>query len=319
MSDLHGLDPNTPILVGVGTAVRPDVDGPEVEPIDLMVEAARAALADVGGGPGLVERVGSVAVPVGNWSYSDPGRLVADRLGATGAVTVRVEIGVPQQTPVRVAVERIRSGELDVAIVVGGEAKATQLRRSRAGLEVHEVDQGSAEPDERWAPEGEIVSQAEIDAGMWQPVEQYAAIDNALRAAEGATLDEQLDETAQLWRRFNEIAGKFPEAAFPEPRDARSCARRDRGTGHSPFRTRSCTAPSGRSTRQATWLLCSVGVGRALGIPEDRWVFPQVLVESSLSMPLSKRRDLHRWPAMQVLGAAAAAHLGRPLTSLGHT
>jgi acetyl-CoA C-acetyltransferase len=43
-----------------------------------------------------------------------------------------------------------------------------------------------------------------------------------------------------------------------------------------------------------------------------------VLVESSQSLPLSKRAELHRWPAMRVLGEAAAAHLGRPIAELEH-
>src|SRR5258705_13180324 len=45
-------------------------------------------------------------------------------------------------------------------------------------------------------------------------------------------------------------------------------------------------------------------------------VFPLVALESSFSLPLPRRRDLHRWPAMEVLGCAAEEHLGRPLSSL---
>src|SRR5205085_11428976 len=38
--------------------------------------------------------------------------------------------------------------------------------------------------------------------------------------------------------------------------------------------------------------------------------------ESSFSLPVPKRRYLHRWPAMEVLGQAAAAHLGHPLSDI---
>jgi acetyl-CoA C-acetyltransferase len=320
MSELHALDPRTPILVGVGTAQRPDVadtDDAPVEPVDLMVRAALAALDDAGG-RGLAARLGSVAVPVGNWSYADPARLVAARIGADAARSVRVEIGVPQQTPVRVAVERIRRGELDAALVVGGEAKATQLRRSRAGLEVPEVDQGEVEPDERWSPQGEIISASEVTAGIWQPVEQFACIDNALRAAEGRTVDEQLDEIADLWVRMNEVARSFPLAAFPEPRDRGFL--RTPGPGNRPlaFPYAKWHSTQWAVDQAAAMVLCSVGAARAAGVPIDRWVFPQVLVESSSSVPLSKRALMHRWPAMQVLGRAAAEHLGHPLADIAH-
>ena len=322
MTDPSALDPRTPILVGVGTSSRPTdaaaSDGEsDIEPIDLMVESAVAALADAGG-RGLAERLGSVAVPVGNWSYADPGRLIADRLGARSASTVRVEIGVPQQTPVRVAVERILAGELDAALVVGGEARATQSRRARAGLAAIEVDQGAAEPDERWSPEGEIVSQAEIEAGMWQPVEQYACIDNALRVAEGRTVDEHLDEIAQLWHRCNQVARTYPGAAFPEPRDEAFLRVAGRGNRPLSFPYAKWHSTQWAVDQAGAMVLCSVGVARSLGIPEDRWVYPQVLVESSSSVPLSKRAELHRWPAMRVLGDASEAHLGRPLARIEH-
>lgn len=325
MSDVHAsvdpasLDPRTPILVGVGTAHRATtVDEADViEPVDLMVEAATAAFADAGG-RSLVGRLGWVAVPVGNWSYADPGRLVADRLGAPRAATVRVEVGVPQQTPVRVAAERIRSGALDVALVVGGEAKATQLRRARAGLDPVETGQGDLEPDERWLPEGEIVAQSEIDAGMWQPYEQYACIDNALRVAEGRSVEEHLDEIAQLWERLNRVARTFPEAAFPEPLDASFL--RNAGPGNRPlaFPYAKWHSTQWAVDQAGAMVLCSAGVARELGVPVERWIFPQVLVESSQSVPLSKRAELHRWPAMRVLGEAAARHLGRPLATLEH-
>lgn len=312
------LDPRTPVLVGVGTADRPSTpegEPPPLEPVQLMVEAAAAALADAGA-PGLAAHVGSVAVPVGNWSYADPGRLVADAVGAGSARTVRVEIGVPQQTPVRVAVERIRSGQLDAALVVGGEAKATQLRRSRAGLEVTEVDQGDVRPDEVWAPTGEIISQSEIDAGLWQPVEQFACIDNALAAAEGRTLDEQLDEIVDLWLRANRVAGGFPAAAFPEPRSREFL--RTAGPGNRPlaFPYAKWHSTQWAVDQAAAMVLCSAGLAERLGVARDRWVFPSVLVESSQAVPLSCRAEPHRWPAMEVLGAAAARHLGHPLAEI---
>jgi acetyl-CoA C-acetyltransferase len=63
-------------------------------------------------------------------------------------------------------------------------------------------------------------------------------------------------------------------------------------------------------------VLCSAGAARDAGVPVDRWVFPYALVESSLSVSLSRRAEIHRWPAMGVLGRAAADHLGRPLDQL---
>ena len=55
------LDPRTPVLVGVGQVVRRDPDPASAsEPLDLMLEAARRAADDAGGG--LLSRLDSIRV-----------------------------------------------------------------------------------------------------------------------------------------------------------------------------------------------------------------------------------------------------------------
>ena len=84
------LDPRTPVLVGVGTASG------DAQAVELMADAlARAA--DDAGSSRLLERADRIAVPQGSWSYPDPGRLVADAVGARRARTHLVELGIPQQ------------------------------------------------------------------------------------------------------------------------------------------------------------------------------------------------------------------------------
>src|SRR5690606_34657014 len=261
---------------------------------------------------------GMVAVPQGNWAYTDPGRLVAERLRLRQARSVLVEIGVPQCTPIRVAAERIAGGELEVALVVGGEAKATQQRVARAGGELCETDQEGREPDERWVPEGELMAEPEITAGLWDPVAQYACIENALRAAEGRTVEEHLDEVAALWARFNAVAAGNPLAAFAEPRD--EAFLRAAGEGNRPlaFPYAKWHSTQWSVDQAGALLLCSAGTARAAGVPPERWVVPRVVLESSASVSLSRRTELHRWPAMRVLADAAAHHLGRPLDRVEH-
>ena len=317
----HGrLDDRTPVLVGVATAQRAAPE-PDLEPLDLMVEAAAGALRDAAGdrAGALTARLGTIAVPEGNWSYPDPARLVGRRIGADGASTIRVEVGVPQHTPIRVALERIAGGELDAALVVGAEAKQSELAATRAGGSVPTTSQPEGTvPDEQWWPQGELMAEAEIAAGIWAPVEQYACIEQALRTAEGRSFDEHLDDIARLWHRCNQVAATWPLAAFPEPRTVEFL--RSPGPGNRPLASPYAKWHSTQWAvdQGAALVLCSVGVARELGIPTDRWVFPHVALESSFSLSLTKRADLHRWPAMKVLGDAAAAHLGRPLAAVEH-
>ena len=336
------MDPRTPILVGIGTAHRPPDGSAGVEPIELMAEAVLAAGKDAGA-PGLVARARSIAVPGGNWTYPDPARLVAERIGAADARTVLSVIGVPQVTPVNVALDRIRRGELDVAIVVGGEAMASRLRAERTGRETPGGGGGNVlagnlgdndtavdppVPDETWVPEGEFMAEAEVQTGMWAPVEQYACIDNALRVAEGGTIDQHLDEIAALWAGFNRVAQErvareqvaqhHAAADFAEPRDAAFLRQAGPGNRALAFPYAKWHVSQWSVDQAAALILCSVGVAEAAGVSRDRWIFPAVSVESSFACSLTKRAEMHRWPAMAVLGAAAADHIGRSLDEVDH-
>lgn len=311
----RSVDPRTPVLVGVGTAHRPPDGSAGVEPLELMVEAAHAAAADAGAAH-LLSRAEMVAVPEGNWGYADAARLVAERVGAAGARTVRVDVGVPQETPVGAALDRIRRGGLDIALVVGGEAMASRLRAERSGGEVAVTEQGDAVPDERWSPQGELMADPEIQAGIWAPVEQYAVIESARRAAAGHGVDAHLDDVADLWLGFNEVSRTNPLAAFGEPRTREFL--RDAGPGNRPlaFPYAKWHVTQWGVDQAGALLLCSAEAAEAAGVPIDRWIFPHVAIESSLSVSLTRRDRIDRWPAMQVLGAAAAEHVGRPLAEL---
>jgi acetyl-CoA C-acetyltransferase len=68
----------------------------------------------------------------------------------------------------------------------------------------------------------------------------------------------------------------------------------------------------------AALVLCSVETARSVGVPDEQWMFPLVGLESSHAVSLLARRDPHDWPAMDVLGRAAAERIGRPLSEVQH-
>jgi acetyl-CoA C-acetyltransferase len=299
-----------------------------------MVRAADVAGKDAGS-PRVLGAVQRIAVPRGTWSYTDPGRIVAERIGAREARTHLVDLGIPQQTLINQALFAILSGELDVALVVGAEAKARAARaakRSRAAnaegimsvlqrtdaAEASEIDQQGATPDVHQIPEGEILARAEIEAGLFAPIEQYALMESALRAVEGITIEAHRREIAELWSRCNAVARTNPEAAFPEAMSADALL--DFGPDHRPlaFPYGKWHASQWTVDQAAALLLCSVEAAERFGVDRSKWIFPLVGVESSAAMSLTKRRQLARWPAMRVLGEAASARIGRPLAACEH-
>jgi len=311
---------NDPVLVGVGFASQ-DVDDPTqaADVLELMARAADAAGED-SGAPKLLGSVERILVPRGTWTDSSPGHFVAQHVGADRAHGVRAALGIPQQSLINEALHAIMRGEVDVAMVVGGEARKREVVARRAGVELAERDQSELERDEERpiSAVDELMAPAERDARIVLPIQQYALIENALRHAEGRTLDEHRDEVSALYAGFNEVARTNPRAAFPEARTASFL--RDPGSGNRPiaFPYNKWHVTQMNVDQAVALVFCSADAAREFGIDPQRCVFPHVALESTQAVSLSRRRDMHRWPAMHELGRVAMLHLGRPLATIEH-
>jgi len=302
------VDPRTPVLVGA-CAIQQRCDHPDdgLEPVDLMVRALEGA-GDDAGSRALLGLAESVRVPRGSWSYPDPGRLVAERLGASGARTQLAEIGVLQTTLLGRAAADIAKGRVSVVLVAGGEAKRRALRAQSLGIPERLSRQREVVPDEVLRPHREVVHPRELALGFAMPVNQYALVENALRAAEGQDLEAHRDEIARLWSRMSEVAARNPaawsrEAVGPEAiRDAKG---RNRWLAF-PYTKRH--ASSWNVYQAAGLILCALGTARRLGLDESRFVFPLAVADSNHMVSLAERRDLHRAPGF--------AHAGRAVTGI---
>lgn len=297
-------DPRTPVLVGVGIAVE-DAPAPE-----LMARAVEAAAQDAGA-PALLGAVDRIAVAQGSWAYADPARLVAGRIGAPGARTHLVELGIPQQTLINMALEALSGGLSDVAVVVGGEARRWERDQGggRTGVGLPETTGAPADVVHRRT--GPLLEPIEVAHRLWEPVQQYAMIDNALRAHEHQTVDEQRADVASLWEGFNRVARDNPSAAFPAPMDAGQIATPSAGNRPMAFPYNKWHASQWTVNQAAALLLCTAEMAGRFGVPRDRWIFPLVGLVSSHSVSLLRRQRPSAWPAMGVLARAAGARAGR--------
>lgn len=314
-SGLDRLDPHTPVVVGVAVRSQDAPAGEGVDALTLMEAALRAAGEDAGA-PGLLADLDRIAVPGGNWSWPDPGRDLARAVGARGATTSLVRVGIPQQTLFDDAYRRVAAGEVAVAAVVGGEAARRSARARHAGIDLPDRPGDPGPPDDLQEPTGEIITAAEISGGLASPMAPFALLDAAVRAADGQTIAAHRDEIAETYAAFSRVAGGNPHAAFREPRTADAI--REPGPDNRPFAFpyNKWHCAQMNVDQAGAVLITSLAAARAAGVERDRMVFPLVALESSHSLPVSARRLLHRWPAMEVLGAAAAAHLGHPLSDL---
>ena len=299
------MDPRTPVLVGVGVSQQ-KVDEPEeaAQVYQLMVEAVEMAAVDAGS-EYLLAEAQRIYVPRGLWAYSDPARLIADDIGAARAVTVMAEIGILQQTLLGDACRRIQEGELDIAIVAGGEAKYRQLRASISGAELDDLEQQEVVPDITFTPEAELWSEIEANAGLAMPVGYYAIMESALRHARGETVDDNRDTLAAMYEQFNQQAVDNPHAWNREGVTA-DCIRNPVGKNKMLAFPYTKYHNSQWNVDQAAGLIfCSVEKAEALGIDRDKWVFPLASTESNHMINTSQREYLHRSAGAEVAGQRA--------------
>jgi len=307
----------TPVLVGVGAVSQREADPARAqEPVALMAAALERAAEDAGS-RSLLARADSIRAPRGFWNYADPCRLLAERFGAPRARTEIAEIGVLQTALLGRAAADIAAGRADVVLVAGAEARHRSQRAKAAGLEAPLTQQAGVTPDSVLRPHAPILSEGELRAELMVPVRQYAMIENALRAAEGVSLEAHRREIARLWETFSRVASGNPDAWFREPVSAEAIADAGRNPMLAfPYGKRHC---SHWNVDQAAGLVfCSSATARALGIPRERWIHPLAVADANQMLPLSERRELHRCAGFARAAERAFEHAGRSVADAAH-
>lgn len=306
----HSLSDRTPVLVGVGLITQREFD-PSLarEPLELMTSAAEAAGRDCSA-PGLLRDVDVVHVPRGRWRYRDPGRAIADSVGAPGAHSVLARVGVLQEQLVGSACERILAGDIDVGLVVGGDAGFRLLRSRITGQEVTDTQQ-ETEPDEVWRASEVIMTDAEMAGGLGKDAPAYyALLDSALRFRRGEDLLTHRTKVAELYSRFSRVAANNPHAWRRSVTDMTEIRDPSQKNPMLAFPYTKLHTSDWSVDQASALLLCSAGKAKAAGVPMDKWVYPLVTAASNHMTPVSERAALDRSPGAEIAARRALDHVG---------
>jgi acetyl-CoA C-acetyltransferase len=313
------LDSRTPVLVGAAQLSQKPADPADaLEAVALMQQMVEAAATDAGS-TDLLRKLDLIAVVFGAWSYSDPGRLIADGIGATGARTsLSYHGGNTPQSYVNAISHRIAAGELEVAVITGAETIWSRRRQRVAGLPSPSTPQEGVEPDERFSKDVQMSSEFEASRGYRLPVHFYPTFESALRASRGETIDQHRDRISRLWERFNEVAAANPHAWRRERLTAEQIRTADRGNRMVGFPYTKAMNSNWDLDQGAALLLCSAGAAEAAGIPRDRWVFPLGGTDANDTLLVSHRRDLHSSPAIGANGRRLFELTGLGVDDVAH-
>jgi acetyl-CoA C-acetyltransferase len=317
------LDPRTPVLVGSGQTLRRlESAAGASEPVDMMVDALRAAAEDSGAGAKLLERADSIRViEVLSWRYPNPAELLAERIGASPRELVKSTTGgnSPQMV-LNDAAAAVQRGDLDVVLLAGAEAMYSRVlsRKTKEWLDWTRQPEDATPAPRLIGDEGAGTNDIEMARAMALPTQVYPIFENAVRADAGETIDTHQRKIADLWARFSEVAASNANAWTPEARSAeeiRTVTADNRMIG---FPYPKYMNSNLQTDQAAAVLLCSVEAARSLAVPEDRWVFPLAGADAHDHWWVSERSDLHSSPAIAACGRAALGLAGVGVDGLAH-
>ncbi|WP_019927496.1 acetyl-CoA acetyltransferase [Nocardia sp. BMG111209] len=309
---MDDLDPNTPVLVGVGQAAE-RIDDPEyrgLSAVELAAVAVRAALTDTGADPAAVAARLDTVAGVRQFEISTPGapaplgksdnypRSVADRIGADPAHAI-LEVGGGQSSQ-HLVIELARAiadGTCRAAAVFGSEAISTARHLATADPRPDFTETRGGQLADRGYGLSGMVSRYSAAHGLTDAPTQYALFENARRARSGRSREQYAREMGEWFAPLSRIAAKNPYAAAPVERGADELATvTDRNRLIADPYPRFLVARD-QVNQGAAVVLTSIAVARELGVPRAKWVFLHGHAELHEQQMLA-RPDLAEAPAL---------------------
>lgn len=328
---MEGIDPQTPILVGVGQVARrwEGVDAADApSPLSLQVEAARAAFADSGAAGALAEAIDAIVVvrtnadsvegvvhPFGR--CANPPATLAAALELNPIQGIYSALGGDQpQALVNEAAEAIYAGDVDAVLLAGSEAIATMKQALKARIPLD----WSHSVEGKWEDRGlgtRLLSDYEIANGLGAPTQTYPAFEHALRARLGLAREAHVALMSELWESFAAVAAKNPYAQFPEARSRDFLAEESDANYAVADPYLKWHVAQDAVNQGAALILTSVETAERVGIDPAKWIFLHGY-SAIKDRPVSERADLSRSAAIDAALAGALAMAGRTPADIGH-
>jgi acetyl-CoA C-acetyltransferase len=294
------------VLIGSGQFLQRSTSLEDaLHPTAMMCEAIGLAAADAGlaslPNPDAIRVVSLLS-----WKYGNPAHLIAEQLHLSPTeLGLSTNGGNSPQSLVNATAKQIQAGQLDLAVLTGGEASRTRMRARKQGVE----PQWPKAPEDALpriiGDEFVMAHPAEIERKIYWPVQIYPMFETAIRAAAGRGVEEHQIVISELWARFSAVAATNPNAWIREAKTAeeiRTVGPDNRMIGY-PY-------PKYMNSNNdvdmaAALIVCSVEKARALGVPEDRWIFVHSGSDCHEHPFVSNRWSFHDTPAIRLGGQRA--------------
>lgn len=302
---MTGLDPRTPVLVGVGqfTERKDDPGYRGMSSVELATEAAAAALADTGVAPATIAVALDTVVGIRQFEISGRGmselgcstnypRSVARRVGADPARAVLEPIG--GQGPQHVVTEfsaAIAAGTAEAVLVIGSENGSTLRTFAKAQNKPDHSETVDGQLEDRGYGYEGLFNEYTVAHGLIGAPAQYGLLENARRGRVGLSVADYRRSMGELFAPFTRVAARNPFSSAGVERSAEDLitVTGDNRMICDPY-PRLLVARD-QVNQGAAAILMSMEVARRLGVPQEKWVFLHGHADL-VDQPLLDRADL---------------------------
>lgn len=303
-----------PILVGCGQITQREPDpAAALSPMDLTTAAARKAAEDTGAGRKALEALDTIVqirtfadtswrfvCPFG--SPTNPPKSLAGRLGATSArrLVYTWPGGNMTQWCINRMFEMITRGEVQAALIAGGEALATQKAAERAGLKLDWSEDAGGQP-EQWGVSTRGWNDMEDRHRMAGAIFAYPLVETAIRGHKGHTIPEHMQSMGELFARFAAVAAANPLADRRDGFTAEQIATVSEKNPFIGFPYTKLMNANAFIDQAAAIMLMSVAKAKQLGIPREKWVYLHGCGDAYDHWNLTERINHWSSPAMRTV------------------
>lgn len=319
-----------PILVGAGQVTQREPDPARaLAALDLTADAVRKAAANASAGDALLKGLDTIVVirsfadtswrfrsPFG--SPKNPPRSIANRIGntqATRLVYTHPGGNMPQWCINRLS-EMVTRGEVEAALVCGGEALGTQKAAERAKLSLDWSEDAGGSYEE-WGVAKRGWSDMEERHRMAGAIFAYPLFEQGIRRHLGRSVPEHMRAIGRLFAHFAAVAKANPLADRRQGYSAEAIATVSADNPFIGFPYTKLMNSNAYIDQAAAVILSSVAKAKALGIPRDRWVYLHGCADAHDHWYVSDRINYHSSPAMRIVAREAFEMAGRSLADVG--
>ena len=271
-----------------------------------MAQAIQSAITDAG-----VASLGNIDAVHVLRSLSNrepnPGRSIARELGLSVRVTGLTPHGgnLPQSLLNYTALA-ISRGEIDLVVLTGGESSRSRRRAKTSEIPPSWInaspESANNEPPIVVGDELVMNHEAELARHIALPIQIYPMFETALRASAHRSVQNHQQFISELWSRFSKVAESNPHAWMQKSYTAEQIQNATPANRMIGFPYTKLMNSNNDVDMSAALILCSAERATALGVPRDRWVFPQAGTDCHEHNFVSNRWTFTDTPAIRLGG-----------------